>query len=647
MLAEYQQSVNLSIFYALILRKNISSSIMKSTLLFLFLASSFLFAEKRPNILWITSEDNDKQWLGCYGNKQAHTPNLDALAKRAVRFENFFSNAPVCAVARSTILTGIYAPSQGSQHMRSRHPIPTANLPYVQYLREAGYYCTNASKTDFNFQINDKAIWDDCSGSAHFKNRPEGKPFFSIFNLLESHESSLFAEKIKTRRKSGEIPEEPRLNPAEVTVPPYLPDLPEVRSDIAIYHDNITNMDRRVGEILKELTDQGLAEDTIVFYYADHGGITPRGKRYLKDTGVNIPLLVHVPEKWQALSPFSNGTVSQKTVAFIDLAPTLLSLLDITKPAQMQGQAFLGKHLEQAPEDDYVFLFADRFDEIYGMRRGLTDGRWKYIRRFTPHQAAAPYSYFQFGQEAWTAWQEAWKRDKLSEEHQRIWEKNQATEELFDTSKDRWEVTNLATDPAYADQLKIMRKALREQMIAINDTGVIPEPMFSELAPKTPIATYVKSRSKDWSEMIELAFKATQRNEKNLPLLTQKLTSEDPLERYWAVQGCLILGEKSRPAEEAIRKLLTDKQPINRASAAQALVTLGSPEGAFELLLKELSDDRNHYAQQNVINVYSQLDALEKIPDSWVKKYRAQAKKGNRKNYVTRFANKLSAERGL
>ena len=147
--------------------------------------------------------------------------------------------------------------------------------------------------------------------------------------------------------------------------------------------------------------------------------------------------------------------------------------------------------------------------------------------------------------------------------------------------------------------------------------------------------------------MIELAFKATQRNEKNLPLLTQKLTSEDPLERYWAVQGCLILGEKSRPAEEAIRKLLTDKQPINRASAAQALVTLGSPEGAFELLLKELSDDRNHYAQQNVINVYSQLDALEKIPDSWVKKYRAQTKKGNRKNYVTRFANKLSAERGL
>lgn len=620
---------------------------IKKILIVFSLIVPILFGKERPNILWITSEDNDKQWLGCYGNEQAHTPNLDSLAERSTRFEHFFSNAPVCAVARSTILTGIYAPSQGTQHMRSRHQIPASYQPYVTYLREAGYYCSNASKTDFNFKINDRSIWDDCSPKAHYKHRPAGSPFFAIFNLTESHESSLFEEKIIAYREKGEIPERPRLDPADVEVPAYLPDLPEVRSDIALYHDNITNMDRRVGEILQELSDHGLAEDTIVFYYADHGGVTPRGKRYIKDTGVNVPLLIHVPEKWKALTPFANGTVSQKPVAFVDLAPTLLSLLDLPKPKQMQGHAFLGSKREEASGDDYVFLYADRFDEIYGMRRGLTDGRWKYIRRFTPHYSAAPYSYYQFGQKAWGAWREAWKAGTLSEVHNRMWEKNQPVEELFDTSKDRWEIQNLASDPAYAEQLQKMRQALRDQMVAIKDTGVIPEPLFEVLAPQKPIANYVASRGEDWSQMINFAFTASERDSKNLSLFVEKLSSEDLLERYWAAQGLLILGKEAKTAERDLRKLLDDKEPLNRVSAAQALITMGSPEGAFELLLKELSDDSNEYAQQNVVNIYSQLDALAEIPDSWVKQYRGKAAKGYGGDYVTRLANQLSEDRGL
>ena len=606
-----------------------------------------LTAAERPNILWITSEDNDKHWLGCYGNEQAKTPNLDALAARSVKFEHFYSNAPVCAVARSTILTGVYAPSQGSQHMRSRHPIPDSNKPYVSYLREAGYYCTNASKTDFNFLINDKKVWDQCSGNAHYKNRAEGQPFFAVFNLTESHESSLFESKITQRRKNDLIPSKPRVSPDKVFLRPYLPDLPEVREDIATYYDMMTLMDQRVGEILTTLEEQGLADDTIVFYFADHGGITPRGKRYLKDTGVNVPLLIHVPKKWQALSPFPQPGTTGETASFVDLAPTLLSLLDIAEPEQMQGRAFLGSHREEPPKDEYVFLFADRFDEIYGMRRGLTDGRWKYIRRFTPHYPAAPYSFYQFGQKAWGAWQKAWQEGSLDERYSQIWQKNQAVEELFDTQSDPWEITNLANVPAHITQLEKMREALKTEMAAILDTGLIPEPMFAELAPKTPIADYAQKRKNDWPRLIDLAFAASERNPDNLPLFIEKLSSGDAIERYWALQGCLILGEKSQPAADSLQKLFNDPNAVNRASAAQVLITLGDSGGAFDLLLEELSDDHNEYAQQNVINIYTQLGELGKIPDSWVKATSGEVEKGAPGSYVKRLANKLAAEREL
>ena len=619
---------------------------MVRTLSLLFCACTLATAE-RPNILWITSEDNDKQWLGCYGNEQAKTPHLDALAAQSVKFEHFYSNAPVCAVARSTILTGVYAPSQGTQHMRSRHPIPTANKPYVTSLREAGYYCTNASKTDFNFLINDKKVWDECSSKAHYKNRPEGQPFFAVFNLTESHESSLFESKITDRREKGLIPPQPRVSPDDVFLRPYLPDLPEVREDIATYYDIITLMDQRVGEILATLKKQGLADDTIIFYFADHGGITPRGKRYLKDTGVNVPLLIHVPEKWQSLSPFPQPSVTEETASFVDLAPTLLSLIDQPTPKQMQGRAFLGTHRKEPTKGDYVFLFADRFDEIYGMRRGLTDGRWKYIRRFTPHYPAAPYSYYQFGQKAWVAWQKAWQEDTLDERYNQIWKKNQAVEELFDTQSDPWELTNLADDPAHAAQLEKMRAALKSEMATILDTGIIPEPMFSELAPKSPIANYVQKRKDDWPPLIDLAFAASERNPENLPLFIEKLSSKDPLTRYWALQGCLILGEQSQSAADAVKKLLKDPNAVNRASAAQVLITWGNSEAAFDLLLTELSDNSNEYAQQNVINIYTQLDQLAKIPDAWVKETSGEAKKGVSGSYVKRLANRLAAERNL
>lgn len=351
----------------------------------------------RPNILWITSEDNAAFWLGCYGNADAHTPRLDALAAQGLRFDRAYANGPVCAVARSAILNGAHAVTQGTQHMRRRHPIPALFQPYVTFLRERGYYGINNSKTDYNFRGDDRAIWDECSNRAHYRNRAAGQPFFAIFNLTISHESQLFPENVRQNRAKGLIPETPRVNPQHLTPPPYVPDLPEMRADFAVYHDLMTALDTQVGQLLDELQAEGLAEDTIVFYYADNGGPTPRGKRYLEDTGTRVPLLVRIPPRWQSLAPFRPGTVVTEPVSFVDLATTLLSLVGLEKPASMQGRAFLGPHRQPPADDAVVFLYADRVDEIYGMSRGLTDGRFKYIRRFTPHLPAAPYSQYALG----------------------------------------------------------------------------------------------------------------------------------------------------------------------------------------------------------------------------------------------------------
>jgi len=602
----------------------------RSLLLCLGLTLSGWAKPDQPNILWITSEDNAAQWMGCYGNKQAKTPRIDALAKEGNRFLHAYSNAPVCAVARSTILNGAYAVTQGTQHMRSRHAIPERYAPYVSFLREKGYYCTNRSKTDYNFEGNDKAIWDQCGSKADHRKRAEGQPFFAVVNLTTSHESSLFPG------KRGAGPR--RLKSSEIEVPPYLPDLPEVREDFAAYHDKITKMDGQVGDLLDALEKDGVAEDTIVFYYSDHGGVTPRGKRYLKETGVHVPMVVHVPEKWSHLSPFKPGEVVQELVGFVDLAPTLLSLIGIETPAAMQGRAFLGKHRSAPPEDDVVFLYADRFDELYGMRRGITDGRWKYIRRFTPQLAAAPYSFYQFSMPSWVAYRKAWKEGKLDGVHKAMWEAPQAVEELFDLDADPWEVKNLAKDPAHAERLASMRKRLMGEMSQAGDAGLVPEPMWADLTGGKPMADFVRSDKFDLSGVLELAFLASGADEGDLEALKAAAASEDPVKRYWGLQGLQIVGDKA--GVDAAVVALRDEHSINRTSAAEALCAMGLDDEGKAAMIKELASETHEYALQYLINAMIRADAVDSIPEDWTDK---TLKDKNAGSYIKRFAQRIKA----
>ena len=602
------------------------------------LASSAAVAAKRPNILWITSEDNAAHWLGCYGNRDAHTPRLDALAGQSLRFTHAFANAPVCSVARSTILSGVHAVTQGTQHMSSRYAIPADFKPYVSYLRELGYYCTNNAKTDYNRLGDDRSIWDSCSELAHYKDRKDDQPFFAVFNLNISHASSLASHVVADNRNRGKIPIAPRVNAASLTVPPCLPDLDQVREDIAIYHDVMTAMDAQVGNLLDELELEGLAKETIVIYCSDHGGPTPRGKRYLTDTGVRVPLLVRFSETWQHLSPFPAGEPVSELVSFVDLAPTLLSLAGLKRPEHMQGRAFLGKHRRAPDEDPFVFLYADRFDELVGMRRGITDGRFKYIRRFTPHLAAAPYSYSALWIPSWLQWQTAWRRKLLFGYHKRLWESPQPIEELFDTSSDPWEMRNLANDVDHVELLTRMRTRLRETMVAACDTGLIPEAMFADLVGEQLLYEYVRSSRVDLEAVLEFALLATTGDVANLPELVAALSDVDPLLRYWGTMGCLILGPDAGPATEKLKNLLADEHSAIRVTSAHALHRLGQTEIASTALVAEYGKQISDPAQILLNHVATLTDNIDAIPQSWIRQTLSSTKVNE---YVDRFANRL------
>ncbi len=342
------------------------------------------YAQERPNILWLSSEDNGPA-LGAYGDAYADTPNLDRLAERGAVYLNAWSNAPVCAPARTAIITGMYPPATGSHHMRSQVRLPEGVRMFPQLLREAGYYTTNNAKEDYNVEKPGR-VWDESSNQAHWRNRPGhggagAAPFFAVFNLGITHESLI-----------RQRPHEAVHDPAGVRVPAYHPDVPEVRQDWAQYYDRLTEMDAQVGERLAELEAAGLAGDTIVVYFGDHGVGLPRGKRSLLNSGLQVPLIVYVPPRFRELAGdgYRPGASTGELAAFVDLAPTMLSLAGIPPSDHMHGRALLGPY--RGPPADYLYGFRDRMDERYDFVRGVRDDQYLYVRS-TPRIASTDSSW--------------------------------------------------------------------------------------------------------------------------------------------------------------------------------------------------------------------------------------------------------------
>jgi len=425
----------------------------------------------KPNILWITVEDIGAHH-GCYGDAYAVTPTIDRLAAQGVRYTHCFTHVGVCAPSRSGLITGMYPPSIGSQHMRSTTQLPPHVKCYSEHLRDAGYYCTNNSKTDYNFAV-PKNAWDESSPKAHYKNRPADKPFFAIFNLTITHESQIRAPEAAYQRNIKRLKPNEFHDPAKAPVPPYHPDTPVVRKDWARYYDNITAMDYQVADLLAELEEAGLADDTIVFYYSDHGAGMPRGKRWLYDSSLHVPLIVRYPTAWQTDATRA-GTTNDELVAFVDLGPTALSLAGVSTPKNMQGQAFLGEHKAAEPRS-YVYGCRDRMDERVDMIRAVRDKQFKYIRNYMWWQPYAQNINYMNEMPTMQEWRRLSAEGQLNAAQSLFMAPQKPPEELYDCNADPHEVNNLAGDPHYADVLKRLRAAHEKWSDDVRDLGFLPE----------------------------------------------------------------------------------------------------------------------------------------------------------------------------
>jgi arylsulfatase A-like enzyme len=435
----------------------------------------------RPNILWISCEDTSPD-LGCYGDSYAVTPNLDALAAQGVRYTNVYTNAGVCAPSRSGVITGMYPTTIGTHHMRCQGVPPAEVKCFPEYLRAAGYYCANNVKTDYQFDP-PLTAWDESSNKAHWRGRAKDQPFFAVINLTVSHESQNWPKK---GEKLVHDPAKLALTlPNGAVVPPYYPDTPVVRENLARYYDNVTKMDGQAGQILQQLEEDDLAEDTIVWFWGDHGRGLPRAKRWIYDSGIRAPLIICVPEKWRkyarpgALDAVAPGTVNDELIAFIDFAPTMLSLAGVAIPKHLQGQAFLGS--QKAKPRDYVFAARDRMDEAYDIIRAVRDKHFKYIRNYMPHLSRAQDIEYMNRMPIMQEMRRLNAQGKLAGAQKQYFEPTKPVEELYDTLADPHEVNNLADDPKYNDVLQRLRKVHGEWMKQTRDVGLIPEPEFDEM----------------------------------------------------------------------------------------------------------------------------------------------------------------------
>lgn len=598
------------------MRNFMRSGLMKfSTLCFLLMIfGSLCFGSKYPNILWITAEDMSPT-LGCYGDEFANTPNLDQLAGRSLLYRNAFASAPVCSPSRSCLINGLPATSQGTHNMRSSFPIPDKMSGFPTILRQQGYYTTNNVKTDYNSANFEQIIassWNESSPNAHWRNSKSSKPFFSVFNLMTSHQSRTmvwpyekFQKEVQSKLSDCEIH-----SPAKVPLPPYYPDTPVIRKHLARYYDCVTAMDKEVGQILQQLEEDGLMDDTIIFFYSDHGSGMPRHKRALLDSGMRVALLVHIPEKWRHLADAKPGTSTDQLVSFPDFAPTLLNLLSLPIPDYMEGKPFIGKNMV---ERAYVYGHRDRVDEVHDTARSVRDNRFLFIRNFQPH----------LGYNQPTAWpdlgeirQEFYRladSDTLTEPQKHFVSRTRPVEELYDCIADPQNLINLmdSTKSVHIDAANRLRKELFENIKETKDLGFLPEAYFWELCPGT--IPYEMARSPErfhynQQRLVNAASKVGRACNQELLGLLQ---SEDVGVRYWAALGFSASKSLSAEIVTALEVSLSDESISVRVESANALARHGFPEKSIPVLIQAL-DSENLAAVQHAARCIELLGATAK-----------------------------------
>lgn len=548
----------------------------------------------RPNILWITAEDMSPT-LGCYSDHYATTPHIDALARESTSYSHAMATAPVCSPSRACLINGCTATTQGTHPMRSLFPLPEPMRGFPALLREQGYYTTNNVKTDYNTAAEPRIIeqsWDHNSEDAHWRNRSPGKPFFSVINLMTTHQSRTmvwpyeqFAAEIQSQLSAEEIHE-----PQAAPLPPYYPDTPEVRRTVARYYDCVTVMDKQVGQILEQLEADGLADDTIVFFYSDHGSGMPRHKRSLFDSGMRVPLLIRFPKRHRNLAPTEPGEWTDRLVNFQDFAPTVFSLAGVEQvPGYMRGTAFLGP--QSGAEADYLFGHRDRVDEVIDMARSVRSRDYLYIRNFMPHLGYNQQSAWADEGEVQQDFYALAESGKASPAQAQYVNSTRPTEELYDCAADPLNLHNLADSEEHRGKLEEMREALHGHIIDSRDLGFVPEIELwkhaDEMAPM------------EWAwqgglQIEQLYSAASLVGSSGFEEIVAALRDPNASVRYWGAIASAASERLPDELRQALHDALEDPSVSVRIVAADALARHGDAKAAYPVLervLREADDE--------------------------------------------------------
>ncbi len=566
-----------------------------------------------PNILWLTWEDIGPH-LHCFGDDYSNTPNFDRLAKRGCVYSNTWCSAPVCAPARTAIITGVSPTSTGAEHMRSMTRMPEGWKMFPGYLRDAGYYCTNNGKEDYNLE-KPAGTWDASQGGnggaaggyspvhGHWRNRKPGQPFFAVFNNMTTHESQIF----KSASNKNIIHD-----PAKARVPAFQPDIPEVRRDWAQYHDLLTAEDTQHEARLDELAADGLVDDTIIIVTSDHGCGMPRYKRFPYDSGLHVPLILVFPEKFRHLAPkdYVAGGKSDRLINTMDLGPTMLSLAGIKPKDFHQGQAFAGPH--EAPPRAYNFGFRGRMDERYDMMRSTRDKRYMYIRNYNPHKIYGQHVDYMWSLPSTPAWEKLYQEGKLKAPQTHFWE-TKPVEELYDLQADPDETVNLAGSPQHKATLERFRKAHHEHELAVRDLGLLPEGEIHARAGKS--APYDMGRDPKLfpvERILAAADLASSMQPGATARLAAFLRDTDNAVRYWGAMGVLMRGkDEVAKHQPELRAALKDESLHVRIAAAEALGLYGTDQDfkTSMAVLVQLADatKSNAYAAIHALNAVSAM----------------------------------------
>lgn len=576
-----------------------------SILLFLSLFAKFAPAQDRPNILWIVTEDNSKHYLKLYNENGVSMPAIERLAQSGIVFKHCFSQAPVCSVARSTIISGTYASRTGAQFHRAEKNVqmPDGLKMFPYYLRQAGYYTSNNSKEDYNF-FKQEEVWDESSRQASYQNRKEGQPFFHVQNFGITHEGQLHFKAEAMENKPT------KTDPQDMIPHPYHPNTPTFRYTQALYHDLHKKADQAIDVFFKQLEADGLMDDTFIFYYGDHGGVLPGSKGYIYERGVHVPLVVHIPEKWKHLVPFKAGSRVDGFVNFIDLAPTVLNLANIEVPDEIDGQAFLGKGISKRKVNkrNTSFSHADRFDEKYDLVRAIRVGKYKYIRNYQPFNIDGLHNFYRYRMLAYQEWRHLYYAGQLNPSQAAFFEPR-LPEALYNIEEDPFETNNLIADDQKNRAAKKLRKKLQKQLKTLPDLSFFPEPYLIEKAWNNPVQ-FGQQNKATITELIEIADLSLVSFETAKVKLEKALQSDNPWKRYWGLIVCSSFGEEAAPfGDKALKIALQDDNNLVRMRAAEFLGLTKTANPRF-MLVDCLKDAQTATEANLVLNTIALLHDL-------------------------------------